>query len=259
MNKNLTPMIFVDHGSPMRVIEENNVNNILEELWQKLSDVKWVLIISAHYLKDWNFITTKDKLETVYDFYWFPDKLYDLSYDVENDIDLIKDLQEIYKRDVFSDNEFGIDHWAWSVVYKMFPNKDKKITLLSVNDSLNTSEIFEFWKKLKSLREKWYLIIWTGNILHNFSEIDFVNKSSKFSWAEDFNKSFKDKIENRDFKDLINYKNLENYQKAFKTLEHYKPLIYLLWAVDEIDDIRYLNYEILNGALSNNLITFWKI
>ena len=71
------PVIFVDHWSPMRIIQDNKMNEKLEELWKKLSNkVKWILVISAHYETYGTSITIWKKLNPIYAFYWFPEQLY---------------------------------------------------------------------------------------------------------------------------------------------------------------------------------------
>ena len=247
MKINKLPLIFVDHWSPMRI------------LWEKLHNkVKWVLIISAHYERNWNSITVSDNLETIYDFYWFPNELYQMNYNVKTDKGLIDSLKDKFNWSLVLDKEYWIDHWWWSVLKKMFPNADKKVVLLSVNALFSNSEIFNIWNQIKNLREEWYLIIWSWNILHNFSELDFYNENKVDNWALELNESIKKKILNNDFDDLIKFENMKNSNKAFKSSEHYKPLLYILWAVWN-EKIEYLSDEITNWSLSNNLILFWDL
>lgn len=254
---NKLPVIFVDHWSPMRIIQDNIMNEKLEKLWDKLSNkVKWILVISAHYETYWNSITIWKKLKTIHDFYWFPEQLYSMNYDVETDDNLINLLKEKLSWDIILDDKYWIDHWAWTVLKKMFPKADKKVVLLSVNHSLANKWIFEIWNKIKYLRDEWYLIIWSWNILHNFSEIDFYNENSVSDWALELNNLIKNKLINKEYDDLINFENLKNSFKAFKTFEHYKPLIYILWMLDEDDKAEYINEQITNSSLSNNLILF---
>lgn len=256
MKKNKLPVIFVDHWSPMRILQENKMNKELEKLWKKLWDkVKWILVISAHYETYWNKITVWKKLNTIYDFYWFPEELYRMNYDVETDEGIINHLKE-KNLDLVLDKNYWIDHWAWTVLKKMFPKADKKVVLMSVNHNYDYDTIYNFWKELKSLREQWYLIIWSWNILHNFSEILFHDETRVYDWAKKLNDDIKERIIERKHDDLISFKNIENFSKAFKTFEHYKPLLYVLWATDEDDKAEYLDEQITNWSLSNNLIIF---
>lgn len=246
------PLIYVDHWSPSRIIENDPMNEKLEKLWKELKrEVKTVLIISAHWVKNWNYITSWDKQKTIYDFYWFPKELYEIKYEPKIDNELIYNITNILWNTI-SDDNWWLDHWSWSVLKKIFPDADIPVVQLSVNSSIWLSDYFEIWKKISVLRSSWVLIIWSWSIVHNLSNFDF-RKDVIYDWAYEFDQFVKNKIENWEYENVINYRKIKNYQKAVYTFEHYVPLLYILGAADKEEKAKYLNNQITNWSLSNNL------
>lgn len=252
------PVIFVDHWSPDRVLEDNNMNKQLSILWKSLNEkIKWIVIISAHLTTNWTYISSWNKLKTIYDFHGFPDELYSINYDIETDIELINKIQDLLPEAKKNDS-IWIDHWAWTILKKMFPKKDKKIVMISLNMQLSWEDFFKLWTKLKKLREDWYLIIWSWWILHNFSELKYSNDTI-FEWAKQFNEDIKNLIIKKIFTPIIDYRSLKNSHRAFKTPEHFYPLLIILWTVDKDDWVKYINDNITLWSLSNNLIIFGEV
>jgi 4,5-DOPA dioxygenase extradiol len=249
----LTPLIYVDHWSPMRIIEDNPMNEKLETLWNELkSSIKSILIISAHWLTDWNYITSGVRMKTIYDFYWFPSELYDIKYEPKIDEKLWDNISDILWS-VTKTTDWWLDHWAWSVLKKLFPEADIPVIQLSINKKIWLNDYFEIWKKISKLREEWVLIIWSGSIVHNLSDFDF-EKDIVYNWAFDFDNYIKDSLLKGDFEGVIEYMKIPNSRKSVYTFDHYVPLLYILWASRIWEKVNYLNWGITNWSLSNNLI-----
>lgn len=249
----LTPLIYVDHWSPMRILEDDPMNEKLEKLWLELKDnIKSVLIVSAHFMKNANYITSWDRLKTIYDFYWFPDELYEIIYEPKVDKSLVDNISNILW-DVVETSDWWLDHWAWSVLKKLFPEADIPVVELSINTKIWLNDYFEIWNKLSKLRQEWVLIIWSWSIVHNLREIDY-DKNVVYKWAQDFDNCVKEYIMKWEYEKLINYHLLPNNDRAFYTSEHYIPLLYVLWASQSWEKATYLNSWITNWSLSNNLI-----
>lgn len=249
----LTPLIYVDHWSPMRILENDPMNDKLENLWKELkNNIKSILIISAHWLKDWNYITSGDRLKTIYDFYWFPEVLYNIKYEPKIDQELIEKVSSILWN-VKKTSDWWLDHWSWSVLKKIFPEADIPVVQLSINTKIWLNDYFEIWKKMSILREEWVLIVWSGSIVHNLSDFNF-DKDSVYDWAYNFDKYVKDNLLKWEFENVINYHNIDNSEKSVYTFEHYVPLLYILWSARNWEKVTYLNEWITNWSLSNNLI-----
>ena len=251
------PVLYVDHGSPQRILEDSQINTQLSLLWDELNkDIQWIIFVSAHNLSSWKtYISNSDNIEILYDFSWFPDQLYEIKYDLKWDRilsnKLHKDIQWSELTDTIKD-----DHWIWSVLKLLFPQADKNISIITIDMQLQSSDYFAIWNILKKYREEWYMIIASWSILHNFSYLDFHSHSAQ-KWAVDFNRDFLSKVKNKQFWEIVQYQNINNISKAFTSKDHFVPILYALWAVDNNDNVDILNDEITMWSLSNNLIIFW--
>lgn len=249
-----TPLIYVDHGSPMRILEDNLINDKLSVLWSDLqkSNIKAILIISAHWITNWSYITINTNLETIHDFYWFPDDLYDLDYPAKTSSFLINEIKNIFPN-IGEKSNYWLDHWAWTVLKKLFPKADIPVVQMSINQNLQSKDYFEMWKKISILREKWILIIGSWSIVHNLRDFSW-EENIVFSWAKDFDEKIKKFILENDFESVVNYEKIENYERSIPSFDHFVPLLYVLWAVYNDEELTYFYENISNGSLTNNII-----
>ena len=79
------PSLFIGHGSPMNGIESNEFSESWEKLGTTLPLPKTVIVVSAHWYTQGTRITAVEKPETIYDFYGFPQALYEVKYPAPGD------------------------------------------------------------------------------------------------------------------------------------------------------------------------------
>ncbi len=75
------PVLFVGHGSPMNIIMDNAFTRTLHDLSWKLPSPKAVCIVSAHWQTKGTFVSCQENLSQIYDFYGFPEELYEVRYE----------------------------------------------------------------------------------------------------------------------------------------------------------------------------------
>lgn len=85
----------------------------------------------------------------------------------------------------------------------MFPYASIPVVQLSVNATLTPQEAYDVGKKLKFLREKNYLIIGSGNVVHNLMKVDW-NNPDRTEATISFNNYITDAIKDRDDEKVIN-------------------------------------------------------
>ncbi|MDM1098177.1 4,5-DOPA dioxygenase extradiol [Myroides odoratimimus] len=249
------PVLFVGHGSPMNAVEDNEFSQYWKKLGKQLPKPEAILVVSAHWLTKGTLVTANSTLETIHDFRGFPKALFDVEYNVKgnpilaNEITLLSEHQDIHE-----DLTWGLDHGAWSILCHLFPEANIPVLQLSVDYYKGPNYHLEIGKQLKALRKKGVLIIGSGNIVHNLSALDWHHMNEDnyaFDWAKESNELVKTAILNRNFTDLLDYKNKGvSMQYAVPTPDHYYPLLYILGLTSSRDNIHIFNDKYVGGSLS---------
>jgi len=249
------PVLFVGHGSPMNAIEENEFVQGWRNLGKILPHPKAILCISAHWETRGTYVTAVPNPKTIHDFGGFPRELYDVEYPAPGSPELANEAkQAITKTTVGLDEKWGLDHGAWSVIRRMYPEADVPVIQMSLNYSQTPQYHYDLAKELSALRNKGVLIIGSGNMVHNLRMVawDKINESEYgFAWAIEANNKFKTLIESGDFKSLIDYANLgREVQLAVPTPDHYLPLLYALALKEENEAVSFFNDKPVMGSLT---------
>ena len=244
------PVIFVGHGSPMNAIEDNAFTKTWEALGKRLPRPKAILAVSAHWYTEGTLTSDAENPRTIYDMYGFPRALYELKYPVKGDADLTEAVKVILGDTVSIDNGWGIDHGTWSVLCKMYPEADIPVVQLSVHARAAAQVHYDIGKRLATLRDEGYLILGSGNIVHNLALISW-DMPGGFPWAQAFDDYVKSAIVEGRHDDVIHYERAgDSAKKAFYTPDHYFPLLYALGASDAGDQVEVFNDVCLMGSMS---------
>ncbi|MDP4115167.1 MAG: 4,5-DOPA dioxygenase extradiol [Bacteroidota bacterium] len=242
------PALFIGHGSPMNAIEKNPFTDSLSVLGNSFEiKPRAILVISAHWLTKGSYVFTRANPEQIYDFYGFPQALFEVKYPAIGSPDFAKKTIEL-SNDIKEDNSWGIDHGSWTVLKHLFPNADIPVFQLSIDFGKPLRYHFELGQKLASLRDQGVLIIGSGNIVHNLRMV--YAQTAPYEWAAVFDEWVKNKIDKRDFNSLINYEAQGSEAKlAVPTTDHYIPLLYTLALAEKNENITY-TYEEIQTSLS---------
>ena len=148
MNKKM-PVLFLAHGSPMNVVLDNEYTNSLIKLGKELEKPKAIIIISAHWKTKGTYITYSKKPRQIYDFYGFPEEIYNIKYEPEGGEKYAEMVaNELKKEDVKLTDEWGLDHAAWGVLKYLYPKADIPTFELSLNGLLTEEQHYNIGKKL---------------------------------------------------------------------------------------------------------------
>lgn len=227
------PVIFCGHGDPMLALRDNELTRSLRQLGDQVikefGRPKAILMVSAHWFTRGTLIQSAREPRQVYDMYGFPEELYQVTYPVEGYADLTNRVLELLGDDVKVDDDWGIDHGTWTVLVHMFPDADIPVVQLSV-DGLSDPEVhYQLGKRLASLRKEGYLIMASGNVVHNLRQVEWDNPGGTDKTTA-FNQFVKERIAERDDSALIDYTRIPNAPYAVPTPDHYLPLLYPLGA-----------------------------
>jgi 4,5-DOPA dioxygenase extradiol len=245
------PALFIGHGSPMNAIEENEFGLAWEEMGRKLPRPKAILAVSAHWETMGTKVTAMEKPRTIYDFYGFPQALYEVTYPAPGSPDLAQTIRKVIKQtEIQPDLTWGLDHGTWSVLHRMFPLADVPVVQLSLDRSKNALNHYKLGQQLRELREEGVLIVSSGNIVHNLRMVVF-DDALKFDWAETFDNQVKNWILANDHAPMIEYEKLgREAQLSINSAEHYLPLLYTLGLQEEGEPVSFFADRITYGSLS---------
>ena len=255
-NSNLSmPVLFVGHGSPMYAIENNEFSQSWRNLGETLPVPKAIICISAHWETRGTQITAMQQPPTIHDFGGFPRELYEVQYPAPGSPELASEIIEsIADAHIHLDQKWGLDHGAWSVIRRMYPQANVPVIQLSLDYHKSPKEHYELAKELTSLRDKGVLIIGSGNIVHNLSKVAWDKADDEeygHDWAVEANNKIKKLIMGNEYKELIDYNLLgQDVQLAVPTPEHFLPLLYTLAIKRESDDLSFFNDKTVMGSLS---------
>ena len=117
MTSHRQPAVFAGHGSPMYAIEPNRFTAAWSALGTTFKRPDSILVISAHWVTRGVWVTAMSKPKTIHDFGGFPQALFDIQYPAPGSPALADRVQELLNVPVvLEENEWGIDHGAWSVL-----------------------------------------------------------------------------------------------------------------------------------------------
>lgn len=244
------PVLFVGHGSPMNAIEQNQFSDRWIALGSELPRPEAILCVSAHWYTRGYRLNTAATTNMIYDMYGFPDELYRVQYPAPGSPKFSRQAKELLGDLVKTDNGWGLDHGAWSVLRRIFPNADIPVFQLSVDAASPLEQHYAVGKMLAPLRERGVLILGSGNIVHNLAKVNW-SMAGGYSWAEEFDDYIKTCILAHQDDNVIHYERAgSSAYYAFTTPDHYAPLIYVLGAKTDEDDISVFNDACVLGSLS---------
>lgn len=249
------PVLFLGHGSPMNAIEENQFVTGFRDLAKSLPHPNAILCISAHWYTKGTKVTAMEMPKTIHDFGGFPQELFEVQYPAKGSPELALETKELLLPvEVESDETWGLDHGAWSVIKHLYPAANVPVIQLSIDYSNPPEYHFELAKQLRDLRYKGILIVGSGNIVHNLRLMDYHNFDKDnygYDWAIEAREVVNNYLLDGNFKPLLEYeKQSKVLQLAIPTPEHFLPLIYTLGLKEKKEDLSLFNDKLVAGSLS---------
>ena len=249
------PALFIGHGSPMNGIETNDFSLSWQALGAELPVPKAVLCVSAHWLTRGTFVTAMENPRTIHDFGGFPQALFDVQYPAPGSPEFAREISALApSAKIELDEEWGLDHGTWTVVRHIYSLANIPVLQLSIDYAQPGRFHYELGKKLAGLRRLGYLVIASGNMVHNLRRVDFSHIDTPgfgFDWAHEINAVFKKLILTRDHAPLMDYESLGPSAKlAIPTPDHYYPLLYALGMQEDDDAVSIFNDVAVGGSLT---------
>ncbi|HUH02969.1 MAG TPA: 4,5-DOPA dioxygenase extradiol [Kofleriaceae bacterium] len=236
------PVLFVGHGSPMNVIEDNRWSRGFASLRELVPRPAAILAISAHWFVDGTYLTADANPRTIHDFSGFPKALYEIDYPAPGKVELAARVRTLLgeERAALS-TDWGLDHGTWSVLRWMFPDADIPVIQLSIDRRLDMRGHYELGRSLAELRDEGVLILGSGNVVHNLRDA-FGNMRAGATatpgWAARFDGTANEILIQHDTPALLSlWPDSDDGRLAHPSPDHWLPLIYACAATDESDRV----------------------
>ncbi|KAI9087818.1 hypothetical protein K1719_030148 [Acacia pycnantha] len=257
---------YISHGSPMLLIDETIPARAFLQKWK--TDVfprrpSAILMISAHWDTEFPSVNTVSRNDTIYDFYGFPEFMYQLKYPAPAAPDLARKVKELLEASgierVEEDRVRGLDHGAWVPLMLMYPEADIPVCQLSVSANRDGMFHYKMGKALAPLKEEGVLIIGSGSATHNLRTAN-RNAIDDVPWAVEFISWLKDSLLNGRYEEVNKFEEkAPNAKMAHPKAEHLLPLHVAMGAAGDNAKAKVIHDSLRGGTISYASFSFTSI
>jgi len=224
----LMPAAFFGHGNPMNALEVNRYTAAWRAFGSAVPRPRAILVVSAHWYINATAVTAMPRPRTIHDFYGFPRALFDVQYPAPGLPELAAEVADVvHPTWVGADlDSWGIDHGTWSVLVHAFPDASIPVVQLSINADKPMDYHLQLGAKLAPLRERGFLVVASGNVVHNLRGMDWQLTDHGYDWAQRFDQDAKTRM----LSDPTEFATLDahrDYARAVPTPDHFIPALYL--------------------------------
>jgi 4,5-DOPA dioxygenase extradiol len=247
------PAIFFGHGNPMNALMDNGYTRGWRLIGEQTPAPKAILSISAHWYVPETGVTVGTAPRTIHDFGGFPPELYRVQYPAPGDPELARRVRGMLAPlPVKLDNAWGLDHGTWTVLRHAYPEADIPVVQLSIDESQPASFHFEIGRRLAPLRQEGILMVGSGNLVHNLHAYAWGRRMpDPYDWAVRFEKEAREMMLAGVYAPLIDYEKLgRDAMLSIPTPDHYLPLLYVLGARQQGEDIAFPIEGVDGGSIS---------
>lgn len=249
------PSVFVAHGAPYLAVDAVR-GEPLQRWGQELPRPHAILAISAHWEDAPLTLGTTGARDLVYDFWGFPDELYQVRYPAPGAPWLAERVAELLPGREVRRSERGLDHGVWTPLVHLFPAADVPVLQLSMPATDSASQLFDVGRALQPLRDEGVLILGSGNLVHNLRRLDWHDRSAPLPWASEFDLWIADVLERRDWDALVDYRrHAPGLSLAHPTEEHLRPILVAAGAAPD-ERLRFPLEGWEMGSLSRRSVQF---
>jgi 4,5-DOPA dioxygenase extradiol len=217
----------------MNAIEDTPSARGWAEIARAFPKPRTIVVISAHWVTEGVRVMANAQPETIHDFgRGFPQALFDVQYPAPGDPTLAQQI--VSKLSDFGaqlDESWGLDHGAWSVLRRMYPDADIPIVQVSLDARRRPEEHLAIARELAALREDNVLVLAAGNIVHNLPA--FFRTRTLEPWVEQFDTFITSAAERGDDAAVLNYAARSEARDAAPDWDHFFPVFYALGARHE--------------------------
>lgn len=248
-----SPVLFLSHGSPMFALQPGDIGPRLTRLGASLTDMRAVLVVSAHWQTPRVTVSTTATPQTIHDFGGFPAPLYQVRYPAPGSPAFAQAALEQHLAEAGvaagAESVRGLDHGAWVPLLHLLPSATLPVFQVSMPIDLDAAGAVRLGAALRPLRDAGVLIVGSGSLTHNLRE--FGRPVSDPQYARSFADWVRDAVARGDVPALVDYRNrAPSARRAHPTEEHFLPLLVALGASAPTERAQWIDGELTYEVLS---------
>ncbi|KAJ3154999.1 hypothetical protein HK101_001565 [Irineochytrium annulatum] len=226
-----------------------------------------IVMVSAHYeTKGGVTVSTNEKWGMYYDYYGFPNELYEIKYPARGHPALAQRALSLLSTAGISatpEHKRGLDHGSFTPLLYMYPEADIPVVVVSLPVTTDPREYYALGKALQPLRDEGCAIIGGGMMTHNLGEMRGRFGTPEQDKVEPWAKNFVDDVERAVLSNtgearldaLVRAVKSPNYSKNHPTPEHFAPVLFAAGAAGE-DEARLIHQSWSIGIFSEDSFVF---
>ncbi|WP_346845606.1 class III extradiol ring-cleavage dioxygenase [uncultured Rothia sp.] len=226
------PVAYLSHGAPP-LADDTTWTAELAQWGRSMPKPKQILMISAHWENAPITVSSTQGAPLVYDFWGFPQKYYDVTYDAPVAPELAQSVAGLLSTadtPVYQDQLRGLDHGAYVPLVEMYPDADIPVLQMSL-PTLDPVQLFDMGRKLAPLRDEGTLIVGSGFTTHNMSWVN--NEGYVPAASSEFDHWASEAVASGDLDSLFDFATkAPAAQEAHPRTEHWAPLYVALGAAN---------------------------
>lgn len=251
--------LFISHGAPDLVIAGTKATEFLKDYgrrWKTDSKPDAIVMVSAHFETDLPTIVADPQPDMIYDFGGFDPVLRTLTYPAPGSPEIAGRVAEALQNANIEHavmEKRGFDHGVWVPLMLMLPDAEIPVVQLSVQPNRDAAWHIELGRALAPLTEDNILVVGSGSLTHNLSEL-FQNglparDSTMPEWVEQFADWTHAKLAENDFEALSNYRERAPHAaRNHPTEEHLHPLFVAMAAAGGHSNEKDLNADRIHAS-----------
>lgn len=233
------PVLYLSHGAPP-LADDPTWTAELRRWGAGLGAPTNILMVSAHWEnRPVTVSSTTPGTPLVYDFWGFPQRYYEVTYDAPVAPDLAQRVAGLVEGSVLQDPDRGLDHGAYVPLVELFPDADVPVLQVSL-PTLDPAGLFDLGRRLAPLRGEGTLIVGSGFTTHNLrwfnpaagADVPPPTASAEFDqWAAEA-------VASGDVDALLDMEHrAPAAQEAHPRTEHWAPIYVALGAAAESSNV----------------------
>ncbi|CAI9409019.1 4,5-DOPA dioxygenase extradiol [Aestuariimicrobium sp. T2.26MG-19.2B] len=235
------PVLYLSHGAPPLADDQTWTRQLADwsgALQTAAGKPSAILMVSAHWEQaPLTVSSTVQGTPLVYDFWGFPERYYQVTYDAPVAPGLATDISKLIggETPLYTDPERGLDHGAYVPLVEMFPEADVPVLQLSM-PTLAPEKLYDLGRRLAPLREQGVLIVGSGFTTHNLRGFNpnAPADAPAPTWSTEFDAWAAERMDAHDVDALLNYEQQAPAATiAHPRSEHWAPLYISLGAAME--------------------------